>query len=64
MSVYRVVFLARAQAWRKGRAYEDKDASGAAARFRGVSDPFAASFTGRLAAIEDKIHTFTTPIPI
>ena len=59
-----MVFLARAQGRRKGQACEDDGTSGAAAGFRRVSAAFAASSTGQLAAIEDKIHIFSTPIPI
>ena len=58
-----MVFLARAQGRRKGQAYEGDGASGATAGFRRVSGAFAGSSTGQLAAIEDKIDIFSTPIP-
>ena len=49
---------------RKGRVGVSEGDAGAAAGFRRVSGAFAASCTGQLAAIEDKMHIFSTPIPI
>jgi hypothetical protein len=56
--------LAHAQDRRKGPAYEGDGASGATAGFRRVSDLFVATSTRQLAAVEDKIHIFSNPIPI
>ena len=46
------------------RACECEGGVGATGGFRRVSGAFAAICTGQLAAIEDKIHIFSTPIPI
>ena len=46
------------------RACECEGGVGATGGFWRVSGAFAATSTGQLAAIEDKIHIFSTPIPI
>ena len=46
------------------KAGEGDEASGATAGFGRVADRLVATSTGQLAAIEDKIHIFSTPIPI